>query len=270
MIQGPPRGAEPRSHTTISMDTTRTSGYVRCALCGADNPEAAGECYACHGELPDHRRGWYQPAFERVLLASSLASSTKEGVTNGPGLLSAWSWLGASGETIRAVLLQPDRAFRVFRLQGGFAPPIAFVTAIGGAALFLHLLLNPRLDVADSLRWWQIPIFFLAPAVYVYVRAQVVHLVLVFGGHAREAFEVTFRVVAYGSASAAVLLLVPVVGEFLFLATGVWIESTGLRRCHSISLEAALVAEVIPAAVLVLAVLAAATLRVLWWSQVAA
>ena len=248
------------------MDTT-TSGYVRCALCGADNPEAAGECYACHGKLPDHRRRWNQPAFERVLLASYLAS--RESEARRPGLQSAWSWLRASGETISTVLLQPDRTFRFFRLEGGFAPPVAFVAAIGGAALLLHLLVVTRFNVADSLRWWQIPIFFLAPVVYVYVRAQVVHLVLVFGGHAKEAFEVTFRVVAYASASAALLLLVPVVGEFLFLAAGVWIESTGLRRCHSISLEAALVAEVTPAAVLVLTVLAAVTMRVLWWSQIA-
>ena len=205
-------------------------------------------------------------------LASTEVSSGRESEAKYRGLKSAWSWLRASGETISAVLLQPDRAFRFFRLEGGFTPPAAFVTAIGSAALLLHLLvvprLNvlvvPRLNVADSLRWWQIPIFVLAPVVYVYVRAQVVHLVLVLGGHAREAFEVTFRVVAYGSASAAVLLLVPVLGEFLFLATGVWIESTGLRRCHSISLEAALVAEVTPAAVLVLTVLAAVTTRVLW------
>ncbi len=197
-------------------------------------------------------------------LASTEVSSGRESAAKYRGLKSAWSWLRASGETISAVLLQPDRAFRVFRLEGGFAPPAAFVTAIGSAALLLHLLVVPRLNVADSLRWWQIPIFVLAPVVYVYLRAQMVHLVLVLSGNAKEAFEVTFRVVAYGSASAAVLLLVPVLGEFLFLATGVWIESTGLRRCHSISLEAALVAEVTPAAVLVLTVLAAVTTRVLW------
>ncbi len=246
-----------------------TSGYVRCALCGADNPVAERACHACHGQLPASRRIWNQPAFERVLLASFLAStkvsSGQESEAKYRGLRSTWSWLRASGETISAVLLNPDRAFRLFRLEGGFAPPAAFVTAIGSAALFLHLLVAPRFDVAtDARRWWQVPIIVLAPVVYVYLRAQVVHLVLVLGGHAKEAFEVTFRVVAYGSASAAVLLLVPVAGEFLFLATGVWIESTGLRRCHSISLNAALVAEVTPAAVLVLTVLAAVTTRVLW------
>ncbi len=246
-----------------------TSGYVRCALCGADNPVAERACHACHGQLPDSRRNWSQPAFERVLLASFLAStkvsSGQESEAKYRGLRSTWSWLRASGETISAVLLNPDRAFRLFRLEGGFAPPAAFVTAIGSAALFLHLLVAQRFDVAtDARRWWHVPIVVLAPVVYVYLRAQVVHLVLVLGGHAKEAFEVTFRVVAYGSASAAVLLLVPVAGEFLFLATGVWIESTGLRRCHSISLKAALVAEVTPAAVLVLTVLAAVTTRVLW------
>ena len=75
--------------------------------------------------------------------------------------------------------------------------------------------------------------------------------------------------VAFAALSAALLLPVPVVGEFLFLATGVWIESAGLRRCHSMSLQAALVAEMIPAAMLTLTVLAAVALRVLWWSQVA-
>lgn len=178
-------------------------------------------------------------------------------------------WLRAYLETVWALLLRPDRAFQAFRLAGGFAPPIAFVTVVGGGALFLHVLVTAPGLGARSLTWWQIPLFFLAPTVYVYLRAQVVHLVLVFTGHAKEAFEVTFRVIAYGSASAAVLLLVPVAGEFLFLVAGVWIESIGLARCHSISLEAALLAEVIPAALLALTVLAAATMGVLWWSQVA-
>lgn len=255
------------------MDTT-TAGYVRCALCGADNPDAAAECGICHGKLPAHRRSWNQPAFERVLLASFLtatrSSPEAEGATTRLGLERAWSWLKAAGETVASMLLKPDQTFQLFRLEGGFGPPATFVSAVGGAALFLHLAVGSQLDSrGGALPWWQIPVSFLAPVVYVYLRAQVVHLVLVFGGHAREAFEVTFRVVAYGSASAALLLLVPVVGEFLFLATGVWIESTGLRRCHAVSPQVALVAEVIPAAVLALTVLAAMTLRLLWWSQLA-
>ena len=254
------------------MDTT-TPGYVRCALCGADNPDTGAACRACHGKLPERRGGWDQPAFERVLLASFPASArssreSESGVAP-PARQSAWTWLKASGETVSAVLLRPDRAFRFFRFDGGFAPPAAFVSAVGGTALFLHLAVNSELGATGGRRWWQVPVVFLAPILYVYLRSQVVHLALVFGGHAKEAFEATFRVVAYGSASAALLLPVPVVGEFLFLATGVWIESTGLRRCHSVSLQVALLAETIPAAMLMLTVLAAVALRVLWWSQVA-
>ena len=245
--------------------------YVRCALCGVDNPVVERDCYSCSGKLPEEQKSWSQPAFERELLGSLLHAGDGTRCQH-EWYRGGWNWLVASGETVAAVLFRPDRAFQAFRLKGGFAPPVAFVTAVGGTMLFLHLLFLPRFLPAESLSpvvgltegviWWQIPMFFLAPAIYVYLRAQVVHLVLVFKGHAKEAFEVTFRVVAYGSASAALLLVVPVVGEFLFLATGVWIESTGLRRCHAISLEKAIIAEVIPAAILILGVLAVVTMQV--------
>ena len=249
-----------------------TAGYTTCSLCGADNPAELRECYACSGELPQCQQSWSQPAFERAILASCLASGhadTAPGVgRKRPWYHGGWGWCLASVETVAAVLFRPDRTFQAFRLRGGFAPPAAFVTVVAGSALFVHVILRPQFFLVGLLNWWQIPMFFFAPVVYVYVRAQVVHLGLLFMGRAKESFEVTFRVIAYGSASAALLFLLPGAGEFLFLATGVWIESTGLRRCHSISLQEALLAEVIPAVVLILTVLAVVTMRVLLWSQV--
>jgi hypothetical protein len=107
----------------------------------------------------------------------------------------------------------------------------------------------------------------LAPPLYVYLRAQLLQLALLFAGLARGSFESTFRLVSYANASVAPLLVLPFAGDFLFLITGAILESIALRHVHGLTVGRALLAEVLPATVLGVVLLAAGAIGLLWWSQ---
>jgi hypothetical protein len=107
----------------------------------------------------------------------------------------------------------------------------------------------------------------LAPPLYIYVRAQLIHLTLVLTERVGQPFESTFRLVSYANASVAPLLLLPYAGDFAFLVLGALVETIGIRWCHDLTLRQAFITEVLPASFVMLSILGVVLLGVLWWSQ---
>ncbi|HVR73675.1 MAG TPA: YIP1 family protein [Planctomycetota bacterium] len=181
------------------------------------------------------------------------------------GALRAFS---AAGATAFRLSTSPEAAFRSFRFEGPAAPPVLFVLAVGGPSLLLSVawraLAAPHGEPALS-PLAAAAIFALLPPLYVYVRAQILHLSLVLRGRAVRSFTATFRVVSYSSGAVSPLLLVPFAGEVLFLAAGVVIEATGLRACHRLGPIEAAILELLPAAIILLVLLATLPLGFFWW-----
>ncbi len=168
----------------------------------------------------------------------------------------------------------PEKTFRSFRFDGGMAGPAAYAVVLGGPSVLLDTAVRSLLSGNEGMN--QAPrltgppalaLFLLAPPLYAYLRAQVLHLVLVLRGQARAPFQATFRVVGYANASVAPLLILPFAGDLLFLAAGAVVEATGIRECHRLTLPGAVLAEVAPAVLLLIGLLAAAVTGLLWWSQ---
>lgn len=242
------------SHDTPTLCMVNTCENVTCSLCGAQNAPGRPACEFCGGELPVAQLQWKEPAFERAF-ARPTAVAAGEEPSSSPIV---WGPAVASLQTIGRLLSQPDRTFQGFRLHGGFGLPLFFVTVIGAVALGVRALVEPVLPASIPYFWG---FFWILPAAYVFVRAHILHLILVLTRRVQASFEVTFRVTSYANGAAAFFLTLPFVGESLFLFLGLWIEVAGLRRCQRLTFAQALVIELIPPAFLLLTVLAVVAAR---------
>jgi len=176
--------------------------------------------------------------------------------------------VSGAGETALAFAARPEGSFRGFQAEGSMLAPLVFGTLVGGPCLLLGAALRsvlaedplPRLPTAFAL-------LLAAPALYIYLRAQALHLTLVLSGKARRSFAATLRVVGYANGSVAPLLLLPFVGDLLFLVIGSMTEVIGIREVHDLRLGEAIAAELVPATLLLLALGAALIVAILGWSQ---
>jgi hypothetical protein len=180
-----------------------------------------------------------------------------------------------AGETAAAFALRPASSFRSFRAEGSIALPLLYGTLVGGPCLLLGAVEKSLLGTfPDGSRPGPpvsvplaLALLFVVPAAYLFVRAHALHLTLVLTGRVRGSFAATLRLVGYANASLAPLLLIPFAGDFLFLAAGAVVEAIGIRFVHGLSPFDAALAELIPASILALGLLAVLLVAVIWWSQ---
>ncbi len=247
-----------------------SAATTECALCGATNQVGEAACGSCGAVLLPPQRDWAEPALERRIHDVLQRHSRRGGGGANVVLLLRLVAASVAGtlETAKAIVTAPERSFLCFRRRGGFALATAFVFVSGGLSLAAKALLGGWADRPTPMRGATLAaVVLVAPAAYVYVRAQVIHLSALFQSAAKERFEVSYRVVAYTSASLAPLLAVPVFGELLFLTAGVWIESIGLARTHGMELTKALLVEMIPAFVLIVGMTAFLGVQLFWLAQ---
>ena len=173
-------------------------------------------------------------------------------------------FLNALLETIRLVLLEPARAFRMMPLVGGIGAPLFFfvlLTTVGGVAGLAYQLVinavNPAAGtpeqrmVAEALASTAVlgatimilPFVFAALA---FISAALTHLALMIIGGAKKSFEATFRVTCYAGGSTAVLQLLPVCGALAAWIWNIFLMVTGLSEVHGISKGRALAAVLLP------------------------
>lgn len=216
-----------------------------CPQCGAA-VEVGESCPACGAPLVVEESCWEQPALE----------------TPGGGIR-----FGALGTTAISLAVRPRESFARFRWRGNYLAPAVFAVLLGGPAVGLGYLAEVYLSVGrvrGQVSGWQfLGLVVAAPLLYLYVRAHLVHLVLVVLGAVRRPFAATYRAVFYSGGAVGLSWLMPFVGGAIFLVWETWLEATALREAHRLPLGRAVAVVLLPSVALAVVFLARATLEFL-------
>ncbi len=161
--------------------------------------------------------------------------------------------------TIKDVLFAPAQFFHQMPSQVGLLQPLYFAVLLGVVASFfawmwslsgssLQMFMND--DFGDIFRgpFYSFLAFLGSPftvAFLVFVKAALIHGVLMLVGGNRLGFEATFRVAAYGEA-AGILALVPACGSAIGIIWSLVITVVGLYSIHETDPWRAVVAVVAP------------------------
>jgi len=166
-------------------------------------------------------------------------------------------------ETIRAVLLEPSKAFSSMPITGGLGAPLFFfvlVGSVGGLAGFVYQAvlnaINPSTTPQDEAMMallgstavigGSIMIMPILLAAVAFVTSALIHLALMVIGGANRPFEATFRVVCYSGGATAVLQLLPVCGAFAATIWNFIVMVIGISAVHKIGTGRAAVAVLLP------------------------
>jgi hypothetical protein len=147
--------------------------------------------------------------------------------------------------TVKDILLTPRTFFHRMPTQVGLAQPLYFALVLGVLATFflwMWTLAGSSLQIlfADNLEeliHGPVLAFFLfifSPLIVpilIFIKAGLIHLVLMLVGGNKLGFEATFRVAAYSEA-AGILALLPFCGSFLGVLWGLFITIVGLYSIH--------------------------------------
>jgi hypothetical protein len=174
-------------------------------------------------------------------------------------------------KTARQAAFSPRAFFRHTAVEGGVREPLAFGILFGSIGLMLELfwqfltgdgsLTSIPLDfMADC---WVGFVFFaaailcpVASAVMICMTSLVVHLLLSVVGGGKNGFEATFRAVCYSQAT-QFWAVIPYVGGFVATFWLVVVQLVGIREIHGVSYARVVIAFLIPAVVVVAALMAA-------------
>lgn len=162
--------------------------------------------------------------------------------------------------TIKDVLLMPRQFFHRMPSQVGLRQPLYFTIVLGVVAAFfawmwslagssLQVFLAEDLGSAFKGPLISFLAFVTSPvtvAVAVFIKAGLIHLVLMAVGGNRLGFEATFRVAAYSEA-AGILALVPACGSVIGLVWTLVVTVIGLYSIHDTDPWRAVVAVATPA-----------------------
>lgn len=162
--------------------------------------------------------------------------------------------------TIKDVLFAPAQFFHQMPTQVGLLQPLYFAVLLGVVASFFAWMWSLtgsslQMFMADDLEqvfkgpFYSFVAFLGSPitvAFLVFVKAALIHGVLMLVGGNRLGFEATFRVAAYGEA-AGILALVPACGSAVGIIWSLVIAVVGLYSIHETDPWRAVVAVVAPA-----------------------
>lgn len=166
-------------------------------------------------------------------------------------------------ETIRAVLLEPSKAFSAMPITGGLGAPLFFfvlVGSVGGLAGFVYQAvlnsINPSSTPQDAAMMallgstavigGSIMVMPILLAAVAFITSAMIHLALMVVGAANRPFEATFRVVCYSGGATAVLQLLPVCGAFAATIWNFIVVVIGISAVHKIGTGRAAVAVLLP------------------------
>lgn len=147
--------------------------------------------------------------------------------------------------TVKDVLLAPHRFFTRMPSSVGLGQPLLFALVIGVAGAFvswmwtltgssLQILLQDNLQGALKSPLYSFFVFLTSPVAVtlgVFLKAALMHLMLLILGGGKLGFEATFRVAAYAEA-ADVLSVLPFCGSILGLVWTLVILVVGLHGIH--------------------------------------
>ncbi len=161
--------------------------------------------------------------------------------------------------TIKDVLLTPRTFFHRMPTQVGLAQPLYFALVLGVVAAFfgwmwslagssLQMFLAEDLEEVVKGPLYSFLAFLFSPvtvAILVFLKAGLIHLVLMLVGGNKLGFEATFRVAAYGEA-AGILALLPFCGSILGVLWSLFITIVGLYSIHETEPWRAVLAVIVP------------------------
>ena len=174
-------------------------------------------------------------------------------------------------QTAKQATFSPRAFFRHTAVEGGLRDPLAFGILFGSIGLMLELfwqllagegsLSEIQMDlVADygtSLVFLGSAILCpLAATAMICVTSLLVHLLLSVVGGGKNGFEATFRAVCYSQAT-QFWAVIPYVGGFVATFWLVVVQLIGIREMHGVSYARVVIAFLIPAVVVVAALMAA-------------
>jgi len=152
-------------------------------------------------------------------------------------------------ETIKAFLLRPAATFSVMRRQAGIGDALVFTVAIQVFTFLwafaitepnpdMFLPQNPELrdmlDLPENFSQIMVLAYPISVILLQFVSAFAVHLVLKWRGLQTYDFTLIFRMFAYASGTASLLLLIPILGGMFSLGMTIYLGYVGLRTIYAL------------------------------------
>lgn len=152
-------------------------------------------------------------------------------------------------ETIKAFLFHPGRAFSVMRRNSGISDALVYTVAlqvfsflwsfaIGGANPESLLPRDPEivalLDLPETFPRLMVIIYPFSVILLGFISAYSFHLGLKWRKEQSYDFQLVFRIFAYASGTASILILIPGIGGLLSLFLTVWIAYMGIRTMYGL------------------------------------
>lgn len=185
-------------------------------------------------------------------------------------------------ETIKAFLIHPAKAFSVMRRVAGIADALTYTVALqvfsflwsfalGGADPSMLLPQDPELvqmlDLPENFASLMVVIYPISVILLEFISAFAFHLALKWRNLQLYNFQLIFRIFAYASGTAALLMLIPGIGGLLSILVTIYITYIGLRTIYGmdvLSFVLTAVLAIITAIVLYLGVAIAITIAILF------
>ena len=151
-------------------------------------------------------------------------------------------------ETIKAFLLRPAATFSVMRRQAGINDALVYTVAIQVFTFLwtfaitepnpeMFLPQNPELrdilDLPENFSQIMVLAYPISVILLQFVAAFAVHLTLKWRGLQTYDFSLIFRMFAYASGTASLLLLIPLVGGMFSLGMTIYLGYVGLRTIYA-------------------------------------
>ena len=152
-------------------------------------------------------------------------------------------------ETIKAFLFRPANTFSVMRRVSGIGDALVYTVGIQ-VFTFLWMFVvtdaspesllpqNPEirdlLQLPDNFSQIMVLIYPLSVILLQFISAYAVHLAMKWRDLQTYDFALIFRVFAYASGTASILLLIPAIGGLLSLAMTIYLAYVGLRTIYDL------------------------------------
>lgn len=244
-------------------------GWIRCAATGRYFPPSQivwldGKPYSAEAKAG---------IVQGVMQGGTLPSGSDEERT-GP----AWEQCAQLGffpaiwQTIKAVLMDPNRAFETMKREGGLGTPLGFymvmALVVGVLALIYNLLFGGAMNsfIPPQMRGQPNPfmpgghpgvVFYVGISIGYpimmllasFIVSGVLHLSLMICSGAKQPFETTYRTHAYAMGAGTALAIIPICGGSIGFLWGLVCLCMGLAKTHEIGTGRAVGAVLLPVGV---------------------